>query len=1206
MSKKRFFALLVVSLLVFSSTMAQRQTRGTGVYPGRESESYAPILLQDQTYRNVALRRMVTQSSSFDFNLTAHLLTDGIVSKAMPARLEVSTPKGEVGLRQRESTLDGNEWTSTIVEGAETWLQYDWSEMEIEADGVVLTGFMAHKNISPNAIYNIRCSVSNDGKRWQTVATESGNGLPGTPARGKANADPNKNTGGELIPACNINLPLKFGRAQKFSHLRIELLATDAVYWSFSEVSLRKGETFLNSNIPSSFVGVTPSSLHPQPSSFDILPSSRFTSVWMTAGKGSEWACIDLGSQAEIDRINLHWLRVCGQGSVQLSDDGNEWRTVYEWNNGKADSKINVKGSARYVRLVTEAQSEGDICALSEVEVWGYGGLSSVPVLRESITDDTYSLNGNSWRLCRKSEVSATGEQLSQTRFDDSSWLTATVPATVLVSYLNAGAIPNPNFDNNLLQISESFFNSNFWYRRTFEVPEQMEGRRLILCFDGINWKANVFLNGKRVGDIAGAFMRGHFDITPYLQKGENVLAVEIVKPAHPGAVKLKNEISTDYNGGILGADNPTFHATVGWDWISTVRGRNIGIWNDVFLKAVDDVEISDPYVATSMTWPDTLVTLTPSVFVKNYLDKAVSGTLRGRIGNVEFSRELSLSPFEEREICFSPDSFPQLRDRNMPLWWPNGYGTPYLHDALYEFIYEEIKEKAGELSLLPPLSSLHYKTGLRQMEYEDVRTQLKLWINGRRFIPRGGNWGFPEHNLCYRKREYDAAVSYHKDMNLNIIRNWVGQTADEEFYAACDSLGIMVWQDFWLANPSDGPNPADEQMFMDNARDYLRRIRNHSSIALYCGRNEGYPPQTIDDGLRQLVKELSPTLLYISSSADEGVSGHGPYCFQPVKDYFKTPNDKLHTERGMPCIMTFEGLQRTFRPENLWPQNNVWGQHDFTLEGAQHGSTFNKEMERRFGEINDVRQYAHLSQWINYDGYRAMYESSNLKRQGMIIWMSHPCWPSLTWQTYDYYLEPTAAFFGVKKACEPVHVQWDENSGWIDIVNNSGGTRNLILCKEILNITGKVLSKDSVEVFSHNDETYHWAPVEFPDEMFVYLLRLYLYDAETHELVSENCYVRSVDGSYRQLLMVPSPEVEAVSLRNGNSMTVKVENTGDTPAYFVRVMLVNGNGELVLPVHYSDNYFHIMPHEIRNITVTFNEEDVTERPTITLDFCNK
>lgn len=1167
----------------YAEALAQ-QTRGIGVYPGRNSESYAPILRHNDTYRNVALRRLVTQSSSFDFNLTAHLLTDGIISSDMPARLEVSTPQGEVGLRERESTLDGNDWTSTVVKGADTWLQYDWSEMEIEADEVVLTGYLAHRDVSPDAIYNIRCSVSSDGKLWKTVATTSGSGLPGTPARGKANADPNKNGGGELIPASNIKMPLKFKKAVRFSHLRIELQATDAVYWVLSDVSILKNDNSQNGNKSSSPV---------------LLPSSKFISAWMTAGKGTEWACIDLGSQAEINSINLHWLKTSWKGCVQLSVDGNEWETVYTWTNGKADSKISLKASARYVRLMAEAREDGDICALTEIEVWGCGGLSVAPVLRDSLSEDAVSLNGNNWHLCRKSEIGATGEQLSRSGFDDSSWLTATVPATVLVSYLNAGAIPNPNFDDNLLQISESFFNSNFWYRRTFEVPEQMEGRRVMLCFDGINWKASVFVNGKRVGDIAGAFVRGHFDITPYLAKGTNVLAVEIVKPDNPGAVKLKNEISTDYNGGILGADNPTFHATVGWDWISTIRGRNIGIWNDVYLKAVDNVEISDPYVATSMTWPDTLVTLTPSVFVKNHLEKAVSGTLRGRIGDVEFSREITLSPFEEKEVSFLPEDFPQLRNRNMRLWWPNGYGEPYLHDASYEFVNSNPILGRGREKLL-------YKAGLRQIEYEDAATNLKIWVNGKRFIPRGGNWGFSEHNLCYRKREYDAAVSYHRDMNMNIIRNWVGQTADEEFYAACDSLGIMVWQDFWLANPSDGPDPKDERMFMDNARDYVRRIRNHASIALYCGRNEGYPPKSLDSGLRQLVKDLSPTLLYISSSADEGVSGHGPYSFMPPKDYFKTPNDKLHTERGMPCMMTFEGLQRTFRPENLWPQNNVWGQHDFTLEGAQRGSTFNKEMERRFGEINDVNEYAHLAQWINYDGYRAMYESSNLKRQGMIIWMSHPCWPSLTWQTYDYYLEPTAAFFGVKKACEPVHVQWDENSGWIDIVNNSGGTRNLILCKEILDITGKVVSKDSVEVSSHNDETRHWAPVEFPDEMFMYLLRLYLYDAGTHELVSENSYVRSVDGSYRQFLMVPHTELESISLRKGNSMTVKVENTGNTPAYFVRVMLVNSNGEQVLPVHYSDNYFHIMPHEVRNITITFNEEDLKGRPTIMLDFCNK
>ena len=100
------------------------------------------------------------------------------------------------------------------------------------------------------------------------------------------------------------------------------------------------------------------------------------------------------------------------------------------------------------------------------------------------------------------------------------------------------------------------------------------------------------------------------------------------------------------------------------------------------------------------------------------------------------------------------------------------------------------------------------FQAGVRQFTYSEEGGALRMWINGRRFIPKGGNWGFGESMLRYRAREYDAAVRYHAEMNFNMIRDWVGQIGDDEFYDACDRYGVVVWQDFWLANPWDGPDP--------------------------------------------------------------------------------------------------------------------------------------------------------------------------------------------------------------------------------------------------------------------------------------------------------------------------------------------------------------------------------------------------------------
>lgn len=278
-----------------------------------------------------------------------------------------------------------------------------------------------------------------------------------------------------------------------------------------------------------------------------------------------------------------------------------------------------------------------------------------------------------------------------------------------------------------------------------------------------------------------------------------------------------------------MGLDNPTFHATIGWDWITSTPGREVGIWNDVWLSLEGDVHVSDPYVTTRLEPSDTLATMTPVVHVTNNTSRPVTTTVSGWIGSIRFEQPVTLAPQESRDVAFSPDNFPQLRRQPMRLWWPNGYGEPYLYDAGFSAAGDEVR----------------YKAGIREVAYEDMDTALKIFVNHQRIMVMGGNWGFSETNLNYRAREFDAAVRYHRDMNMTMIRNWVGQTGAEAFFEACDRYGLMVWQDFWLANPWDGPDPADNEMFMDNARDFISRIRRHPSLALYCGRNEGYPPES-------------------------------------------------------------------------------------------------------------------------------------------------------------------------------------------------------------------------------------------------------------------------------------------------------------------------------------------------------------------------
>ena len=457
---------------------------------------------------------------------------------------------------------------------------------------------------------------------------------------------------------------------------------------------------------------------------------------------------------------------------------------------------------------------------------------------------------------------------------------------------------------------------------------------------------------------------------------------------------------------------------------------------------------------------------------------------------------------------------------------------------------------------------------------------------------------------LRYRAREYDAAVRYHRDMHFTMIRNWVGQIGEDAFYEACDRHGIVVWQDFWLANPYDGPDPDDNDLFMRNVRDTVLRIRSHPSIGLYCGRNEGQPPKPLDDGMRQVLAELHPGLHYIPSSADDTVSGHGPYRAMPLKFYFaQRATPKLHSELGMPNIVSMDSLRAMMPESAMWPQGRMWGLHDFSLHGAQGGESFRGQIDKSYGGADNAADWVRLAQYVNYEGYRAMYEAQGAKRMGLLIWMSHPTWPSFVWQTYDYYLEPTAAYFGAKKACEPLHIQWNPVTDNVEVVNYSGGdARGLTADVQLLNMDGAVKWERSAPVDSSEDSVAAPIHIEYPDGLTpVHFIRLKL--VRGGEAVSENFYWRGLEEyNYRALRGLPKVKLEAVTHATRQAgrwtLTTTVRNPAKTPVLMVKLKAVREkSGDRILPAIYSDNYIALMPGEQRNIRTEVEDADTRGEP---------
>jgi hypothetical protein len=1140
--------ILLLIFMAWSAAQAQQYTLGVGVYPGDPRENFAPVSRVDRAYRNLALHRPVYQSSSYDYNLTGQLVTDGIKDTKLPRWAVVSSSEqGELKKNEREWLLDHNWLTGVNLKGTGGWVQVELAGGEgprevdrVDIDARVRVGQASGLSAGWTAVV----SGSDNGQSWTELGRASGTDRP---AR-------------EFKPSIALGAP---------SHsrfYRVALEAASANGWMVGEVALFDRNTRVEAGGP-----------------YD------FTSAWKSAGAGDEWVYVDLGAACTFDRVTLAWIRG-GEGVLQVSDDAVGWKTLQSI---AGDIELPNPARGRYVRVLLSKAASPEGYILSEMEVFGRGGPVADPKPNPiARADGRLDLAGGLWRIQRDSLVSADGAALSKPGFHDANWVVATVPGTVLTSYYNAGALPDPNYGDNQLAISDSFFYADFWYRDEFIIPPVARGKHVWLSFDGINWKADVFFNGEKLGRIEGGFMRGRFDITSRVHAGQkNAVAVRVEKNATPGSVKEKTFDNPDKNGGALGADNPTYHASIGWDWIPTIRGRNTGIWNDVYLTSTGPVTVEDPFVNSTLGQG---ADVTIEATLRNHESLPVKGTLRGRFGEMTFNEPVSLEASGSQTIKHV------LHLTNPKLWWPNGYGEPNLYRV-------DLKMETAGRAVSDEKS---FQAGVRQFTYKDEGGALKIWINGRRFIPLGGNWGFSESMLRYRAREYDAAVRYHRDMHFTMIRNWVGQIGEDAFYEACDRQGIVVWQDFWLANPYDGPDPDDNDLFMRNVRDTVLRIRSHPSIGLYCGRNEGQPPAPLDAGIRQVLAELHPGLPYIPSSADDTVSGHGPYRAMPLKFYFaQRATPKLHSELGMPNIVSMDSLRQMMPESAMWPQGRMWGLHDFSLNGAQGGASFRGQIDNSYGGAESAAEWVGLAQFVNYEGYRAMYEAQSKNRMGLLIWMSHPTWPSFVWQTYDYYLEPTAGYFGAKKACEPLHIQWNPMTDNIEVVNYSAGdARGLTAAVQLLNMDGAVKWEKTATLDSSEDSVSAPIHIEYPDGLTpVHFIRLKL--TRGGETVSDNFYWRGLEEyNYKALRDLPQPQIPTLTRieRQGDRwlLTTTLHNQSKTPALMVKVKVVRKKSrDRILPAIYSDNYIALMPDESRTIRIEVADTDTRgEQPDIEIE----
>ncbi len=797
------------------------------------------------------------------------------------------------------------------------------------------------------------------------------------------------------------------------------------------------------------------------------------------------------------------------------------------------------------------------------------------------------------WQLQDAAKVLEPGAAIALDRYKPKGWLAATVPGTVLTSLVKDGVYPEPLYGENNRpdKIPDSLSRSPFWYRTELKVPKAYGGRRIWLNFDGINFSAEVWVNGRQVGKIKGAFARGIFDISQDVRPGKKMVLAVLVSPqphaGDPHEHTIRNGVGK--NGGITAIDGPTFLSTIGWDWMPAIRDRDTGIWQKVFLSASGPVVIKDSLVTTDLPLPKVdSADVAVQARVENVSDASQKGVLRGSFGDVSFEQVVEIAAHSSQTVSFDPKTTAVLHVINPKLWWPNGYGTQNLYSLQLSFAIDGRASDSKEVSF-----------GIRKFSYSVPDSEnLTISVNGVRVFIRGGNWGLDEAMKRNPRERLEAQIRMHQLANLNMIRNWVGQSTSEDFYELCDKYGLLVWDEFFQPNPADGPDPDDFDTYMANVREKMLRFRNHASIVLWCARNEGYPPKQIDDALRVLMGEVEPTRLYQANSADgRGVSSHGPYHWRTPREFYAF-DEAFKTEIGSVSVPTLESI-RGMMPEKDWETiNDDWAEHDFA-KGASGGDTYPAMIAARYGRVLNLADFVRKSQLANYEAFRAMYEGRNAKlfapTTGILTWMSNPAQPSFVWQLYHHDLEPNAALFAVKKAAEMVHIQLNESTGEVEVINNLpavlGGAHAHVA---VFDLDGTAAYQVDYDVTAAASAATNLGVVEWPAGLSeVYFVRLELRDANGR-LVSENFYWRARGedkDDLKALEELGTVTLDATVARRdvaGRSFfDVTLHNPGTQVALMTHLQLRRKrDGERVLPVYYSDNYLSLVPGESRTITM--------------------
>jgi len=884
----------------------------------------------------------------------------------------------------------------------------------------------------------------------------------------------------------------------------------------------------------------------------------------------------------------------------------------------------------------------------------------TLPVLVLSQSGTVKQKKLTQFELQSSALISASGEELSMPDYKSKVyWFPVKVPSTVLSGLVANGIYPDPNYgmNNMLIPDASDEFNKKYkleqfsflpndqnpwkkpyWYRTTFEVPSTDNGRCFQLVFKGINYRAGVWLNGIKVADstqMAGMFAQYSLDVSKLIKAGKkNALAVKIYPLDYPGLPSTEQlEALGDFypNGGPTGdiGKNVTMLCSVGWDWVPPVRDRNIGIWLPVYLRTSGVVTIGSPKITAEFQGEqDTSVAkLSLSLILFNHSRANEPGKLTVRISpenfkgkSIQFSKNVPVGKNNSNVIELNAANTKELIVNKPAVWWPNGYGQPNLYRLTLQ--YDNNSGISDDTTFL---------FGIRTVSSRavDVKGSLRrdFYVNGRKVHLTGGAW-VPDFMLNRDSLRYDYEMRLCRNANVNFVRIWGGGvTPCDEFFEAADKYGLLVWSDFWITGDTQGefkgsPDwPGESEVFKKNVTSTILRIRNHPSLLVWTGGNEGHARKELYDFMRNSIISLDGSRPFIPSSSGfarlpegwpgswpdnlpGGVYSGGPYTWQDPKNTYNRAiagrDWVFKDETGLPSMQPYNIMPQIV-PDLVWdktlpfPLNNTWGYHD-ACSGNGHWEQYYTEMVKRYGEPESMEDFCNKMQLMNAVGYQGIFEAAGHKLNdigGVMLWKINAAFPSVVWQVYDWFLLPNAGYYFMQNACEPVHIQFNPVNKKVTVLNRTyKPVSNLIAVADVYNIESKSIFHESSDINLGPTDVKETISLEkiLGSSKGVTFIVLRIKDG-TGKVISHNTYWNASDSDYKPLNEMGKTTVNASIIKTesgkiNNKWTVRITNPSDKIAFFIRPQVMAG-GKEVLPSFWSESYFTLAPYESITINVT-------------------